>query len=210
MRIKEAVITGEMDGIDALIREALKKRDANSILSEMIAGMEVVGERFENKEYYVPETLLSAHTMMKGLELLRPLLSVDASKTQGRVVMGAVESDIHDIGLNLVGMFLEAAGFEVHNLGRDVPSRVFLEKAMELDPEVIGISAMMSTTALKVRDIIKEFSEKDLRNSRYFVVGGAALSEEYAKDIGADAYASDAKKAVKVFEELLVRKYELS
>ena len=204
MEIRTSIIEGGMEGVEPLINEALGNgRDADTILKEMIKGMEVVGELFEKKEYYVPETLLSAHTMMLGLELLRPHLNLKGTKAQGRVIIGAVESDIHDIGLNLVAMFLEAAGFEIHNLGRDVPTKVFLSKAQEIKPNVIGLSAMMSTTALKLKEVIGEFRKNGLADGVYFVVGGTALSEEFAREIGANAYASDAKKAVRVFEELL-------
>lgn len=206
MEIRSAIIKGEMEGIDILINGALEtSRAPDSILQEMIAGMEKVGELFENKEYYVPETLLSAHTMKIGLEILRPHLSVGRSNSQGKVIIGAVESDIHDIGLNLVAMFLEAAGFEIYNLGRDVPTRKFIEKTEELAPHIIGLSAMMSTTMLKARDIIKELESKGLRNGRYIVVGGTAFSEEMAEETGADAYATDAKTAVRVFEKLMER-----
>jgi methanogenic corrinoid protein MtbC1 len=102
-------------------------------------------------------------------------------------------------------MFLEAAGFEIHNLGRDVPTDLFLDKARELNPDIIGLSAMMSTTALKLKDVLEDFERSGLKDGIYFVVGGAAISEEFAKDIGANAYASDAKKAAQVFEELLRR-----
>ncbi len=206
MEIRSAIIKGEMDDIGSLVRGELESgRAPDSILQEMIQGMEEVGELFERKEYYVPETLLSAHTMKLGLELLRPHLTVGRTNSQGRVIIGAVESDIHDIGLNLVAMFLEAAGFEIHNLGRDVPAGKFIEKTEELKPHVIGLSAMMSTTMFKARDIIKEIESKGLRNGRYIVVGGAAFSEEMAKETGADAYATDAKKAVRVFEKLMER-----
>jgi methanogenic corrinoid protein MtbC1 len=206
MKVKEAVIKGEMEGIETLIVLELENGKApDAILKEMIKGMEEVGELFENKIYYVPETLLSAHTMKLGLELLRPKLSIERTGNRGRVLMGVVESDIHDIGLNLVSMFLEAAGFEIKNLGRDVKTSIFMDEAEEFGPDIVGLSAMMSTTALKLKEIIGEFEKKGLRDGRYFVVGGAALSEEFAREIGADAYASDAKKAVSVFEELLER-----
>ncbi len=204
MKIREIIIKGGMEEIEGKITEALNEgRDADSVLQDMIGGMEEVGELFERKEYYVPETLLSAHTMKLGLEMLRPHLSLEKTVTQGSVLIGVVESDIHDIGLNLVAMFLEAAGYTIHNLGRDVPTRVFIEKTMELEPDIIGISAMMSTTALKVKEVIEEFEKKGLKDGRFLVVGGAAFSEEFAREIRADAYARDAKKAVKVFEMLM-------
>jgi methylmalonyl-CoA mutase cobalamin-binding domain/chain len=205
MTIKTAIIEGKMNGIIPLIEADLKKGiKADIILRQMIEGMEDVGDLFEKKEYYVPETLLSAHTMKLGLELLRPLLTFEKGKDQGKVIIGVVESDIHDIGLNLVAMFLEAAGFEIHNLGRDVPTTVFLEKAEEIQPDIIGLSAMMSTTALRLKEVIKELKTRN-KNEVYFVVGGAALSDEFAREIGANGYASDAKKAIRVFEELMER-----
>jgi methylmalonyl-CoA mutase cobalamin-binding domain/chain len=205
MTIKTAIIEGKMKGIIPLIEADLKKGiKADIILKHMIEGMEDVGDLFEKKEYYVPETLLSAHTMKLGLELLRPLLTFEKGKDQGKVIIGVVESDIHDIGLNLVAMFLEAAGFEIHNLGRDVPTTVFLEKAEEIQPDIIGLSAMMSTTALRLKEVIKELKTRN-KNEVYFVVGGAALSDEFAREIGANGYASDAKKAIRVFEELMER-----
>jgi methylmalonyl-CoA mutase cobalamin-binding domain/chain len=205
MTIKTAIIEGKMNGIIPLIEADLKKGiKADIILRQMIEGMEDVGDLFEKKEYYVPETLLSAHTMKLGLELLRPLLTFEKGKDQGKVIIGVVESDIHDIGLNLVAMFLEAAGFEIHNLGRDVPTTVFLEKAEEIQPDIIGLSAMMSTTALRLKEVIKELKTRN-KNEVYFVVGGAALSDEFAREIGANGYASDAKKAIRVFEVLMER-----
>lgn len=205
MEIKTAIIEGKIEGIIPLVEEDLKKGiKADIILGQMIEGMEEVGDLFEKKEYYVPETLLSAHTMKLGLKLLRPHLKFEKWKNQGTVLIGVVESDIHDIGLNLVAMFLEAAGFEIHNLGRDVPTSVFLEKAESLKPDIIGLSAMMSTTALKLKEVIEEVKARN-KNEVYFVVGGAALSNEFAREIGANGYAADAKKAIGVFEELMER-----
>lgn len=205
MAIKTAIIEGKIEGIKPLIEEDLKKGiKADIILGQMIKGMEKVGDLFEKKEYYVPETLLSAHTMKLGLELLRPHLTFEKGKNQGKVLIGVVESDIHDIGLNLVAIFLEAAGFEIHNLGRDVPTSVFLEKAESLKPDIIGLSAMLSTTALKLKEVIEEVKARN-KKEVYFVVGGAALSDEFARKIGANGYAADAKKAIRVFEELMER-----
>lgn len=206
MKLKKGVIHGLMEDIRPIIKADLDSgRHPQEILKELIEGMEVVGDLFEKKEYYVPETLLSAHTMKLGIEVLKPYLSYEKSKVAGRALVGAVESDIHDIGLNLVAMFLEAAGFEIYNLGRDVPKERFLEKIIEVKPHILGVSAMMSTTALKVKELIQDFESRGLRAELFIVVGGTALSEEFAKEIGADGYASDAKKAVQVFEKLLER-----
>ncbi len=202
--IKEAVIDGEIEGIEGLIRDSLDRgTPPNDVLAEMIAGMEVVGEKFENKEYYVPETLLSAHAMQKGLDLLRPLLPIEKADVAGRIMIGTVEGDVHDIGKNLVAMFIEGAGFQVHNLGRDVPTSEFVEKAKEIEPDIVGLSAMMSTSMEKMGEIITEFEKNGMRDKVAFMIGGAAVTEEFAKEIGADGYAEDATKAVRLCERLM-------
>ncbi len=202
--IKEAIINGEIDKIESAVRDSLDiGTEPNDILDEMIAGMEVVGERFENKEYYVPETLLSAHAMQKGLDLLRPLLPYEKADTKGLIIIGTVEGDVHDIGKNLVAMFEEGAGFEVHNLGRDVPASEFVEKAKELRPDIVGLSAMMSTSMENMRDVIEAFKKDGLRDSVSFIIGGAAVTEEFAREIGADGYAEDASKCIKLCEKLM-------
>lgn len=205
--IKEAIIDGDIDNIEEVIKESLDGgAEPDAVLGEMIAGMGVVGEKFEKKEYYVPETLLSAHAMQKGLDLLRPLLPIDKANVQGRVIVGTVEGDIHDIGKNLVSMFIEGAGFEVHNLGRDVPTSEFVEKARELEPDVVCLSAMMSTSMEKMGEVIEEFKKHGLRDKVVFMIGGAAVTEDFAKEIGADGYADDAAKAVRLCVRLMKEK----
>ncbi|MFQ5887884.1 MAG: B12-binding domain-containing protein [Candidatus Hydrothermarchaeales archaeon] len=205
--ITNAIINGEIGQIEDMVREALDAdQDADQILKDMIKGMDVVGEKYENKEYYVPETLLSAHAMQKGLEVLRPHLNIDKLDVQGRIVIGTVEGDVHDIGKNLVSMFLEGAGFHVFNLGRDVPPSIYVEKIMELKPDIVGLSAMMSTTMEKVRETIKEFEGRGIRDGTMIVVGGACVTQKFAKEIGANGYAADAKKAVRLCERLMREK----
>lgn len=202
--IKEAIVKGEIDRIEGLIKNSLNDgRAPNDILKEMISGMEVVGKKFEKKEYYVPETLLSAYAMQRGLDILKPLLAYEKAEVHGRIVIGTVEGDVHDIGKNLVAMFLEGAGFEVHNLGRDVPVSAFVDKAKEVRADIVGLSAMMSTTMEKMGEIIREFEAQGLRDGIAFIVGGAAVTEEFAKEIGADGYASDATNAVRLCERLM-------
>jgi 5-methyltetrahydrofolate--homocysteine methyltransferase len=202
--IKEAIINGDIDNIESAVKEALDTGTASDdVLGEMIAGMEIVGEKFERKEYYVPETLLSAHAMQKGLDLLRPLVSYKKSDKRGRIIIGTVEGDVHDIGKNLVAMFEEGAGFEVHNLGRDVPTSEFVEKTKELEPDIVGLSAMMSTSMEKMGEVIEEFKKEGLRENVAFIIGGAAVTEEFAREIGADGYAEDAAKAVRLCEKLM-------
>ncbi len=201
--IEGAVINGEIAEIEALVEKALEGREAEEVLKELIKGMEVVGDKFENREYFVPEILLSAHTMQKALEILRPKLFMDGTQGRGRVVIGTVEGDIHDIGKNLVVMFLEGAGFEVHNLGRDVPVQAFVEKVKEVKPDLVALSAMMSTTVGKMQEVIEEFERQGLKDEVKFVVGGAAVSDNHSERIGANGYASDARKAVRLFEKII-------
>ena len=202
--IKEAVIEGDIDEIEGLIQDSLDNgAEPDDVLGEMIAGMEVVGEKFECKEYYVPETLLSAHAMQKGLDILRPLLPIEKADVQGKIIIGTVEGDVHDIGKNLVAMFEEGAGFNVTNLGRDVPTSEFVEKAREIEPDIVGLSAMMSTSMENMRDVIEAFEKEGLREKVMFIIGGAAPTEEFAREIGADGYAEDAAKAVRLCERLM-------
>ncbi len=204
MDIKKAIIEGKIFEIEELINRALENgTSADEILKEMISGMEVVSDLFEQKVYYVPETLLSAHAMQRGLDIIRPLLSYDKVEVRGRVLLGTVAGDVHDIGKNLVAMFLEGAGFEVKNLGRDVPTQVFVEETRRYKPDILGLSAMMSTTIVKMREVIEALEEAGLRDDVLVIIGGAAASESYAREIGADGYASDAAKAVKLCERLM-------
>jgi 5-methyltetrahydrofolate--homocysteine methyltransferase len=202
--IKKAVIEGKIYEIEELVNAALEHGEAaNDILKDMISGMEVVSDLFERRVYYVPETLLSAHAMQRGLDIIRPLLNYDKVEVQGKVLIGTVAGDVHDIGKNLVSMFLEGAGFEVKNLGRDVPTQVFVEETRKYKPDILGLSAMMSTTIVKMREVIEALEEAGLRDDVLVIIGGAAASESYAREIGADGYASDAAKAVKLCEKLM-------
>ncbi len=206
-QISEAVVKGKVNEIEELVNNALSNGDSpNNILKELIAGMDVVADLFERHEYYVPETLLSAYAMQKALDILKPLLVYDTVEAKGKVIIGTVQGDVHDIGKNLVAMFLEGAGFEVHNLGRDITAEVFLEKALELKPDIVAMSAMLSTTVIKMGEVIEEFEKVGVRKDYYFVIGGAAASDDFAKRIGADGYAKDATKAVRLCEALMKRK----
>ncbi|MEE8403299.1 MAG: corrinoid protein [Candidatus Hydrothermarchaeaceae archaeon] len=202
--IKETIINGEIDEIESAIKKLLEGgTEPDDILKDLVAGMRVVGEKFEKKEYYVPEVLLSAHAMQKGLDMLRPLLPIEKANIQGTIIIGTVEGDVHDIGKNLVAMFIEGAGFQVHNLGRDVPISLFVEKAKEIKPDIVGLSAMMSTSMEKMQEIIEEFERNNLRDKVAFMIGGAAVTEDFVKEIGADGYAEDATKAVRLCERLM-------
>ncbi len=201
--LKEAIVNGKIEEIENIVRDLLKKENPNAILKEMILAMDVVGDLFEKKEYYVPEVLLSAHTMQRALNILKPHLVVVEANIPGRVIIGSVEGDVHDIGKNLVAMFLEGAGFEVHDLGRDVSISKFVQKIKEIKPDIVALSALMTTTMEKMRETIERFKEDGLRERVKIVVGGASVTEEFAKEIGADGYAEDAVKAVNLCERLM-------
>ena len=162
----------------------------------LIAGMNVVGGRFRNHEMFLPEVLLSARAMTAGVALLKPLLIAEEVPSRGKVVLGSVEGDLHDIGKNLVGIMLEGAGFEVVDLGTDVPAERFIDAAIAENASIIGLSSLLTTTMARMKGVVDLVEEKGLSGQLKVIVGGAPLSEEFARSIGAQGYAYDAANAV--------------
>lgn len=201
----EAVIKGAKDQVLELIEAALTQgRAAAAIVDgELIPAIMTVGEKYERKEYFLPQLLLSAETMALAFERLKPLLEKDASASHGRIVMATVEGDIHDIGKNIVCLMLRNHGFEVHDLGKDVPAEVIVDKAQAVGAAVIGLSALMTTTMTRMAEVVKLVRERNLPSK--VMVGGAVLTEAYAQAIGADGYAADAVAAVRLAGELVSR-----
>jgi len=158
----------------------------------LIAGMNVVGVRFRNHEMFLPEVLLSARAMTAGVALLKPLLIAEEVPSRGKVVLGSVQGDLHDIGKNLVGIMLEGAGFEVVDLGIDVPPEKFIDAAVAEGASVIGLSSLLTTTMAIMKGVVDLMGERGLSDKVKVIVGGAPLSEEFARSIGADGYAYDA------------------
>jgi len=174
------------------------------ILDEgLIAGMSVAGEKFKNGEYFVPEILVAARAMKASMEILRPLLVATDVQPIGTMVIGTVHGDLHDIGKNLVAMMMEGAGFKVVDLGVDVPAEKFIEAAKEHNAQIVGMSALLTTTMTYIPEVIKAFDEAGLRPKVKLIVGGAPVTQEWANQIGADAYAPDAATAVDRCKELL-------
>jgi 5-methyltetrahydrofolate--homocysteine methyltransferase len=174
------------------------------ILDEgLIAGMSVAGEKFKNGEYFVPEILVAARAMKASMEILRPLLVATDVQPIGTMVIGTVHGDLHDIGKNLVAMMMEGAGFKVVDLGVDVPAEKFIEAAKEHNAQIVGMSALLTTTMTYIPEVIKAFEEAGLRPKVKLIVGGAPVTQEWANQIGADAYAPDAATAVDRCKELL-------
>jgi len=205
-KMARALILGDNKTVKALTEEGLAEGvDPKEIIFRgMIPGMDVVGEKFRRNEYYVPQVLLSARAMYAGLDLLKPLIS--ASQTQeylGTVVIGTAQGDLHDIGKNLVAMMLEGAGFEVHNLGRDVAPEQFVEAAKERRAQIVGISALMTTTMPAMKRTIDAFEQAGLRDQVKVMIGGAPVNQAYADEIKADGYAKDSNKAVLRAKELM-------
>ena len=194
-----ALILGDKDTVAKKTREGLDLRmdPKDLIFKGLIPGMDVVGEKFRRNEYYVPQVLLSARAMYAGLDLLKPLITASKiSQYLGTVVIGTAQGDLHDIGKNLVAMMLEGAGFKVFNLGRDVAPEVFVAAVHEHNANIVGISALMTTTMPAMKRTIDALIKAGVRERVKVMIGGAPVSQAYADEIGADGYARDSTLAV--------------
>ncbi len=202
--IAENLIAGNAEEVRKLTREAIDEGvSANDILEQgLIAGMNVVGVRFKNNEIFVPEVLISARAMKAGMEILRPILTASGVQSRGKVVMGTVKGDLHDIGKNLVSMMLEGAGFEVVDLGISVTPERFVAAAQEHQAQVVGMSALLTTTMVGMKDVV-ELLHREVGDSVKAIVGGAPVNQRFADEIGADGYAPDATSAVELVKRLL-------
>ena len=201
--VAEALIKGDRNTVCRLVQKAVDEQvSAGQILDEgLVAGMDVVGRKFKNNEFYVPEVLIAARAMNAGMEILAPLLAKSGAKSAGIVVLGTVKGDLHDIGKNLVGMMLKGAGFKVVDAGIDVAAEKFIALAQENDADLIGLSALLTTTMTQMGAVIEAVKEAGL--SAKVMVGGAPITQEYADEIGADGYAADAASAVDVARALM-------
>jgi 5-methyltetrahydrofolate--homocysteine methyltransferase len=161
----------------------------------LISGMNVVGDRFKKGDMYVPEVMMAAKAMHAGMSIVKPLLLEGESSTSGKVIVGTVSGDLHDIGKNLVGMMMESGGMEVVDLGVDVSPEKFAEAVREHKPQVVGLSALLTTTMLAMKDTVEILKEEGLRDSVKIIVGGAPVTQDFADEIGADGWAPDAASA---------------
>ncbi len=196
--LSESLQKGDRGKVAELTGRAIGENiDTRSILDDgLIAGMSVVGRKFKSHEIFLPDVLLAAKAMYAGMDLLKPLLIKDGIPTIGKVVMGTVQGDLHDIGKNLVAIMLRGAGFEVIDLGNDVPPLRFVETAEKEHADVLGMSALLTTTMPVMKTVIDLAQERKLRARTKIIVGGASVSAEYAREIGADAYCFDGVSAV--------------
>ena len=203
-KMSEKVIEGEKEGVKELTQEAIDEGvDPQEIISEaLIGGMNVVGERFKAGDMFVPEVLMSAQAMKAGMELVNPLLTEGDREDSTTVVLGTVEGDLHDIGKNLVSMMLESGGMEVVNLGVDLEADEFVDAVKENEADVLGMSALLTTTMMEMQNVIEVLKEEGLKEEVKVIVGGAPVTQEFADDIGADGWAPDAATAKDLVQEL--------
>ena len=207
MDIKEIyqnVIEGNAPAVQAGVNAALAQGLAADVIlnQALIAAMEEVGKRFEEGEFFVPEMLIAARAMQSGLAILKPHLAASGVKAAGRIAIGTVKGDLHDIGKNLVAMMLEGAGYEVKDLGTDVDPQAFVKAAQE-GVQVIGMSALLTTTMTNMQNTIQALQAAGLRDKVKVVIGGAPVTDAYARQIGADAFAPDASSAVRTVRQLV-------
>lgn len=195
--ISTAVIEGNVDDIEELTEDALDEGlDAKQILDEgLMPGMDHVGVEFKAGNMFVPEVLRSARVMHTSMDILKPLLAATDTKMAGKILLGTVKGDLHDIGKNLVAMMCEGAGFEVKDLGKDITPEQFVEAVKEFEPDVVGMSALLTTTMRSMEHTIKALEEAGVRDKVKIMIGGAPVTKSFADQIGADGYASNAASA---------------
>lgn len=203
--LNEAVIKGD---IQTAVAETQSALDSGQVIQDiidngLIAAMDEVGEKFSKGQLFVPQMLRSAKTMHECMTLIKPLLQEGKTTTKGIVVIGTVKGDLHDIGKNLVSMMLEGAGFDIEDLGVDVAPEAFVKKAQEVNADVVGMSALLSITMPAMADTIRALQNSGLRNSVKVMIGGAPVTDKYAREIQADSYAPDAASAVIEAKKLL-------
>lgn len=207
-KVANAVANLDLEHVKSIVQEAL---DAGIPPYEIAAkglgkGMDIVGKRYENHEYFLPELVVAGEVMYAGLDVVKPLLKGKKDESRGVIVAGTVEGDIHDIGKNLFVTLATAAGFEVYDLGSDVSPKKFVEKVKEVNANVLGVSALITTTMDKMKNVIDELEKIGIRDKVKVIVGGAPLTEGFAKKIGADAFAPDALDGVRLCRQWIEQK----
>jgi 5-methyltetrahydrofolate--homocysteine methyltransferase len=197
-KISEELQNGNFIDVPKLTQEALVQGISPAVIlsDALVAGMDVVGEKFRRDELFMPEVLIAAKAMQAAMAVLRPRLIETGAETAGTIVIGTIQGDLHDIGKNLVGMLFEGAGYQVIDLGVDVAPGRFVEAVRTHKPDIVGLSALLTTTMPRMREVIESLVEAGLRGSVKVMVGGAPVTEKFARDIGADGYSPDAASAV--------------
>ena len=202
--IKDALLTGDAESVKTEVQKGVDQgTDADTILNDgLISGMDVVGERMQTGEMFIPEVLMAAKSMSEAVEILKPFLKDGGRNKTGHMVIGTVKGDLHDIGKNLVTMMVESAGFEVTDLGVDVAPEKFVEAVREKNPNIVALSALLTTTMPMMQQTVDALAESGVRDRIRIIVGGAPVNQEFADRIGADGYAADAGGASKLAKSL--------
>jgi len=205
VQLKEKVIKGDQNGARDLVQKLLDGgENAKAIIdTALVPAMDVVGDKFQSQEFFIPELLVAARAMEGCLTLLQPLLAASDAKPAGVVIIGTVKGDLHDIGKNIVAAMLKGAGFQIVDLGIDVSPAAFVDAIKANKPDIVGMSALLTTTMKSMKDTIEAISAAGLRDFVKIMVGGAPLTQDYASEIGADGYSPDAAQAVKLAKGMM-------
>ncbi len=199
-RLRDSIVNLDIEGVKQACQDALAQGipPIKAVTEGMANGMDIVGQKYEAKDYYLAELVMAGEVMKEGMKVLEPYLKDAEVKRLGKVAVGTVQGDLHDIGKNIFATLLEASGFDVIDLGANVTADKFVEVVRDQKPEILGLSALLTITMTELGNVIKELEKADLRNQIKVIVGGAPLTEEYAQKIGADAYAPDAVAGVNI------------
>lgn len=204
-QLAKELFAGNAKGVAELTNKALAEglKPSEVLNDGLIKGMNEVGVKFKANEIYVPEVLIAARAMKAGMEILKPKLIESGVEPVAKMIIGTVKGDLHDIGKNLVAMMMEGAGFEIIDLGIDVPAEKFIQAVKEINPQVVGMSALLTTTMVQIKENIKAFQDAGVRNNVKVLIGGAPVTQKFTDEVGADGYAPDAASAVDKAKELL-------
>nr|ANI69961.1 corrinoid protein [Eubacterium limosum] len=203
--IQNCVLDGELDEIKDLVQKAVDEGiDPATIINDgLIGGMNIVAPLFKSGEMFVPEVMESADTMNEGMQVVKPLITDADMLTKGKVIIGTVNGDLHDIGKNLVVLMMESRGYTVVDLGVDVKEDQFVQAIKEHKPDIVGMSSLLTTTMMKIDDTIKVINDAGVRGDVRIIIGGAPISQEFADDVGADGYSEDASTAVELCDRMM-------
>ncbi len=199
-RLIDCIVNLDIDGVQQACKDALAAGipPFRAVMEGMAKGMDVVGQKYEAKEYFLAELIMAGETMKEGMTILQPHLKPGDLKVTGKVVIGTVRGDLHDIGKNIVATLLKAAGFDTIDIGTDVPAEKFVEAVRERKPDIVGMSALLTVTMTEMETVIKELKKAGLRDEVKVIIGGAPITSDYAKKIGADAAAKNAVEGVNI------------
>lgn len=205
--IAEKLIQGDAESVTALTQNAIDQHiEAGEVLNKgLLSGMDVVGQRFKKNEFFIPEVLIAARAMKAGMGILKPLLAEAKIKAKGKVLLCTVMGDLHDIGKNIVSMMLEGAGYDIVDLGADVSKETILEQVRANQPDVLGLSALLTTTMGYMKEVVDALDQANLRQQIKVIIGGAPVTQAYSEEIHADGYGPDAVSAVDQVNRLLGR-----